>query len=48
LAVFTWTAPDEGTSVTWTAEVSVTGDVVDTNPANDTATAQTLVYPFRK
>jgi hypothetical protein len=47
-ATFTWTAPDEGTSVNWLAEVTVTGEVVDPNPDNNTATATTLVYPFRK
>ena len=47
-ATFVWTAPSVGTSVTWTAEVSVTGDITDPNPANDTKTGTTLVYPFRK
>jgi hypothetical protein len=45
--VFTWTAPSVGTSISWLAEVDVTGGLVDPNPANDTATAQTLVYPLR-
>lgn len=47
-ATFEWTAPDEGTSVDWTATVTVTGDVVDPNPDNNTAEDTTLVYPFRK
>ena len=45
--VFTWTAPSVGTSINWLAEVEVTGGLVDPNPANDTAAAQTLVYPLR-
>ena len=47
-ATFVWTAPDTGTSINWTAEVEVTGDLVDPNPTNNTATGQTLVYPLRK
>ncbi len=46
-ATFTWTAPTVGTSISWAAEVTVTGDLVDPNPTNNTATGQTLVYPLR-
>jgi hypothetical protein len=47
-AVFTWTAPDGGTSVNWTAEVTVSGDAVDPDPSDNTREATTLVYPLRK
>jgi hypothetical protein len=46
-ATFTWTAPTVGTSISWTAEVAVTPDLVDPDPTNNTATATTLVYPLR-
>ena len=43
---WTWTAPDSGTSVKWTASVEVTGDLEDDNPLNDTLKKRTLVYPL--
>ena len=46
-AVFTWTAPDDGTSITWTAEVTTVGDLEDPNADNNTMTGRTLVYPLR-
>lgn len=46
-ATFTWTAPTVGTSINWTAEVTLTGDQTDPDLSNNTATGQTLVYPLR-
>ncbi|WP_295880440.1 hypothetical protein [uncultured Thiohalocapsa sp.] len=46
--VFSWTAPDIGTSITWTAEVTVSGDLVDPVADNNSADGTTLVYPYRK
>jgi hypothetical protein len=47
-ATFVWTAPDQGTSVDWIAEVTVTGDVVDPDLSDNPQESRTLVYPFRK
>ncbi len=46
LGSWSWTAPDTGTSVRWTATVSVSGDLTDPVPENDTLKKRTTVYPL--
>ena len=44
---FTWTAPDGGTTINWTATVDADGNLDDPDLGNNTATDTTLVFPQR-